>query len=429
MSFSLRAGTVAALVTALSLHVTAISAAITFIGEGAIPATARDQSGLSGLLEDGVTPRDLAGGFGSAIAYTGKRNLYVATPDRGPADGSTTYIDRFYTISIDVTPTRDNRYQVTPRIEKTRLMRSGGKSFFTGSAAAFDDTGSPEGSLRFDPEGVRVGACGDTAFVSDEYGPYIYEFDLNSGKRLRSLNIPNKFLIDFPSAVANDELTRNLSGRQANRGMEGLAISPDGSKLYGIMQSPLIQDGGLDATLKRVGTNNRIVEIDVGTGDVREFLYQMDDKTNGISEIVAVNDHQFLVLERDGKAGSEAKTKKLFAIDTSMATDIRAVKQLPVTGTPAGVAPVSKALFIDMLNPTYGLAGATFPEKLEGLAFGPDLDDGRHLLIVTNDNDFVSAQASRFFAFAIDRGDLAYTPQQISGRGGPKCKSDEGHDS
>ena len=58
--------------------------------------------------------------------------------------------------------------------------------------------------------------------------------------------------------------------------MEGLAISPDGTKLYGIMQSALIQDGGLSGA-SRVGLNNRIVEIDVETGAVRELVYQLED--------------------------------------------------------------------------------------------------------------------------------------------------------
>ena len=69
--------------------------------------------------------------------------------------------------------------------------------------------------------------------------------------------------------------------------MEGLAIAPDGGKLYGIMQSALLQDRGLNAGLSRVGTNNRMVEVDA-TGEVREFLYPLEDKGNGASEIVAV---------------------------------------------------------------------------------------------------------------------------------------------
>jgi hypothetical protein len=47
---------------------------------------------------------------------------------------------------------------------------------------------------------------------------------------------------------------------------------------------------------------------------------------------------------------------------------------------------VKKELFIDLLDPALNLA-PTIPEKLEGLAWGPDLPDGRHVLYVTSDND------------------------------------------
>ncbi len=66
------------------------------------------------------------------------------------------------------------------------------------------------------------------------------------------------------------------------------------------------------------------------------------------------------------------------------------------------MAPASKAPYLDLLDPAFGLAGSNFPEKIEGLAFGPDLADGRHLLLVTSDNDFVATQPTRFFAFALD---------------------------
>lgn len=403
-------------------------AAVTFIGEGSIPGNAVDQSGLTGLLEDGVTPHNLAGGFGSAITYSGRDNFYIATPDRGPADGATSYIDRFYTIRIDLKRQSANSYQVVPEILATRLLRRGGHDFFTGSALAFDATGSPE-SLRFDPEGVRVSHCGNSLFVSDEYGPYLYEFSLTSGKRLRSVPLPNKYLIDFPSATPNVELSKNVAGRQSNRGMEGLAISPDGSKLYGIMQSPLIQDGGLDASNSRIGLNVRILETDTTSGTAREFLYQVDSRSNGISEILAVNDHEFLVLERDGRPGATATFKKIFKIDIGAATDIRDVKQLPTSGTPAGVVAVTKQLFIDLLNPAFGLAGASFPEKIEGLAFGPDLEDGRHLLLVVNDSDFAADQPTRIFAFAIDPLDLpGFQAQDVARRYSADCHRHNGHD-
>lgn len=424
MKISVRKTLVSVVVSGALLGAGAASANIELLGVGSIPGTAVDQSGLTGMLEDGVTPGNLAGGFGSAITYSGFGDSYYATPDRGPADGATSYIDRLYEIRIDVRANAAGAYTVTPSLKKTRLLRNRHNDLFTGSAAAFDATNSTN-SLRFDPEGVRVDACGRSAFVSDEYGPFVYQFSLASGKRIDTIALPNKFLADYPSATPNDELSKNASGRQSNRGMEGLAISPDGSKLYGIMQSPLIQDGGLDAALKRVGTNVRIVEIEVASGAVREFLYPLADKGYGISEIVAVNDHEFLVLERDGKAGANAAFKKIFKIDTAAATDIRAIKQLPQSGIPAAVTPVDKQAFIDMLDPVFGLAGASFPEKIEGLAFGPDLADGRHLLIVTNDNDFAAAQPSKFFAFAIDHYELPnYQPQQIDHRG-DNCAQDK----
>lgn len=70
------------------------SAGITFIGKGSIPGTALDDSGLGYLLEDGLTPANLVGGLGSAITYSGTGDVFYATPDRGPAEGTTTYIDR-----------------------------------------------------------------------------------------------------------------------------------------------------------------------------------------------------------------------------------------------------------------------------------------------------------------------------------------------
>jgi hypothetical protein len=44
------------------------------------------------------------------------------------------------------------------------------------------------------------------------------------------------------------------------------------------------------------------------------------------------------------------------------------------------------------------------PEKIEGMAFGPDLPDGRLLLLLTVDNDFRADVPIR--VFAVDRDDL-----------------------
>jgi Esterase-like activity of phytase len=79
------------------------------------------------------------------------------------------------------------------------------------------------------------------------------------------------------------------------------------------------------------------------------------------------------------------------------------------------VRPVAKRLFLDLLDRRFGLVGPELPAKFEGLAFGPDLADGRHLLLISTDNDFRPREPSRLFAFAIDPTALpGYEPQQFA---------------
>ncbi len=390
-------------VLAAALAVTAPRAAaeIKLVGKTTIPATASDRSGLKDILKGG-TPHNRLGGFGSAIAYTGRGNRYVLVPDRGPNDGNVPYRCRMQ--FFDIALVKD---KLTAALVDTVMLRDSSGENFIGPSSALGKTkaGTP---LRLDPEGVRVGKTG-SIFISDEYGPYVYEFD-RMGHRLRSLPIPAYFQIAHPHADQKIEKRDNTTGRLPNKGMEALAITPDGTKLYGCMQSPLIQDGGGKST------SVRILEIPTQGGATREFLYPLAEPRVAISEIVAINDRQFLVLERDGKTPPGAKKfKKLFKIDLAGASDISAVAKLPVGSIPKSITPVRKELFLDMLAPQFGLDTPDLPDKIEGLAFGPDLADGRHLLLVTSDNDFSGKHATHIYAFAIDPGDLpGYQPQQFA---------------
>ena len=174
------------------------------------------------------------------------------------------------------------------------------------------------------------------------------------------------------------------------------------------MQRPLIQDSVPDAKLpgKRVGKNTRLIEVDIGSGATREFVYPLDSSSNGVSEIVAINDRQFIVLERDSKPGIEAVSKRFYKIDISGVSDVGSLATLPIDTVPEGVVVLKKSLFLDLLDPKFKLAGENFPEKVEGVTFGPDLLDGRHLLIVAIDNDFVAEKPIILHAFAVDRGDV-----------------------
>ena len=130
--------------------------------------------------------------------------------------------------------------------------------------------------------------------------------------------------------------------------------------------------------------------------------------------------------------------KKLYLIDLNQAnapTDLAtsayagttASNGLPATGLPAGIVALKKTLFADIgqilnaatpspftaINGTNGL-----PDKLEGYAWGPDLPDGRHLLLATNDNDFSQQAVVGFpnyiFAFAVDPSDVPQFQPQLT---------------
>jgi hypothetical protein len=391
-------------------------ASIALVGKGAVSGSAIDKSGLEGntcSASDSTlcVPKAILGGWGSDIAYTGHDNVFIAAPDRGPFDGLTdnAYLDRFHFFYM-VTEVGAAFPNIHPVLLDTRFFRNEFGQTFVGAAGAFDN--------RLDPEGIAVAPDG-TFYISDEYGPYIFQFD-RQGNIIRRLSVPDKFAIANPSEVANNELLLNTAGRQANRGMEGLAISPDGTTLFGIMQNALIQDHGLSG-LDRLGLNNRILKIDLRTGVTEEFVYVVDaiNRGQGVNDLLAINDHEFLAIERDNRSNlqtpPQAPTRKtIYKIDVTNATDVSDVASLPAGALPANIKPVSKSLFINLLDPSYNLA-PTIAEKIEGLAWGPDLEDGRHLLYVVSDNDLTPSIATQIYSFAIGADDIALDPQNLPG--------------
>lgn len=421
------------------------SAASSLIAVGSLSGVA-DLSGLNYSLESGVAA-NILGGLGSGLAYAGN-STFLSLPDRGPnadvyntaVDNTTSYIPRFQTLKLSLSPAAAGSalpYQLSASLQGTTLLSSktqlvygsgaaaglgygapagntASKFYFSGRSDNFDSSLSTANSNngRLDPEGIRVSNDGRSVFISDEYGPYVYQFDRLSGQRIKAFALPGNLAAGTPAATEAAELT-NGSGRLSNKGMEGLALTPDGKTLVGIMQSPLIQDGGKNEK------TTRIVTIDIATGATKQFGYKLDDKKNSISEIVAINDHEFLVDERDSKGlgdGSSAGFKKIFKIDLNNATEIGSLSGADNIKNLA----VGKSLFIDVkaaLN-GIGVTDANVPAKLEGLSFGEDLMiDGtlKHTLLLSNDNDFSANVPNNFYVFAVDAADLpAFQAQNIA---------------
>lgn len=416
--------------------------AVTLVARGSVSATTVDFSGLDYKLENGQSANQF-GGLGSALAWAGD-DRFIALPDRGPnatswnvsVDHTTSWVPRFHTLTLKLSarPEGNLPMTLTAELEATTLLYTKDVlaygpfvppiprhrfNYFSGRSDNFDPAtdSQSEFDARLDPEGVRVSNNGKRVYVTDEYGPYVFEFSRSTGKRTRVFKLPPSFAVRTKSALGASEISDNQTGRVANKGMEGLAISPDGSTLFGFEQSPLIQDGG-DG-----GRANRIVKIKLDSGEVSQYAYDnfipSTGKAYNSSEILAINDHAFLVLERDGKGlgdNSAAAVKQLWKVDLAGATEVSHMEGATAL---LAVAP-SKTLFADLraiLN-VAGITDAQIPAKLEGMAFGKDITlDGvrKHTLYVSNDNDFLAVapgglpNPNQFFVFAFEDADLGGT--------------------
>jgi hypothetical protein len=430
------------------------NAAVTLLAIGTLSGSSAganaDLSGLIGLLENGV-PGDMLGGLGSGIAYAGG-DTFLALPDRGPnavrfdplVDDTVSYINRFQTVTMTLTPSAPGSstpFTLTPTLVNTTLLSSstpliygsgvglgvgsGAPAqnnattyYFTGRSDNFGagDSGNAA-DARLDPESIRVSNDGRSVFISDEYGPYVRQFDRATGKLIKTFTLPSNLDVASLSSQGAVEIASNTSGRVANKGMEGLAITPDGKTLVGIIQAPLIQDAAITASRKLL----RIVTIDIATGETHEYGYKLTTGS-GVSDIVAINDHQFLVDERDGDGlgnGDAAVVKQVFEIDLAGATDIT-----NLTGAAAAAAAVAKPALpfvnlVSILNAA-GIPSTEIPAKIEGLAFGPDVVDNgveTHTLYVSNDNDFLPSEAgeNNFYVIGFTDADLpGYVAQSLA---------------
>ncbi len=262
--------------------------------------------------------------------------------------------------------------------------------------AATKDTGMalsgeilPDDPDNVDLEGL-VRLSDGSFWIAEEMGPSIAH--VSADGRILKRFVPANAVQDYAKAEAEivGALPAILSKRQGNRGIEGLAVSPDEKFLYAMVQNPLANP---DIKAYQGARNTRLIKFDrVQEKVVGEWVYQLADPQSfgfdpsprqnepRISEIIVIGEGRLLVLERT------EKTTKLFEITLAGASNIMGSKWDDVATSPSleqlldaqDVVAVNKILRFDTFRDL-----KTAPEKIEGMAF---LQDGSLLLI--NDNDF-----------------------------------------
>lgn len=159
------------------------------------------------------------------------------------------------------------------------------------------------------PAGL-VALIDGTFWVADEHGPSLVHFDAG-GKTLERIT---------PTGTGK-VLPKVLARRRTERGLVGLAITPDGKTLVGMLESPLANPTAPATTASRTV---RLLAFDLATGAIRQFLYLLDNAAFRIGDLAALDTDRFLVVETDARAlaNGVTPTKRIYQIRLAEATDV-----------------------------------------------------------------------------------------------------------
>ncbi|KAG9048256.1 hypothetical protein FS837_000392 [Tulasnella sp. UAMH 9824] len=387
---------------------------------GYIPANARESTG------------DTLGGIGSAIALKagsftkGKNGTFKGTlvvqPDRGyNVDETVDYQGRQHYVNFvlkpyygtaslsfaDAAKTLQLSYKKTILYKDRKGKATTGLDPVSVRPASGGDPILPvpnvktKNQISLDSEGLVLSRDG-SFWISDEYGPYIYHFS-EKGHLLDVIQPP-------PAVVPR------IGGAVNFTSFEGLTASPDGHKLYAMLQSSTMQDGGTDDTTSR---NTRLFVYDIKRHVpklIGEYVVPLPQtakkhKTLAQSDIHYLDGHKFLVLSRDGHGNgddeSQSDYKSVDIFDISGATDIHGAQYDNSTAVSpdgvlaAGVTPATYTPFISLIDNSqlnrFGLHnGGDFDQQLiaakwEGTALASCQESkypDDYFLFVAADNDF-----------------------------------------
>lgn len=344
------------------------------------------------FLDEYVMPLNLnfknsvVGGL-SGIDYDAKKNRYYLISD----DPSQFSPARIYTAQIDL---KENKIDTILITGVTYLLQENGKQF---PKYGTDKSVKPDGeSVRYNPvtkqfiwssEGERLFKNGDTTIVQPGL-----TFISTTGKFLDTIPLPKGF-----------HFTKTESGPRKNALFEGLTYADHYKTLYASLEEPLYQDGP-QAAFEYDKALTRILKFDVATKkNIAQYAYNLgelpvkptvenDWNVNGISEILAINNHTLLVMERAWAKGHDDHAfLKLYLVDLNDAEN--EIDNASFLKNPP--KPLSKKLLFDFDTLNRHI------DNFEGVTFGPKLANGHRSLIFCVDNNFGKSQVQQFFLFEI----------------------------
>jgi hypothetical protein len=323
----------------------------------------------------------------SGIDYDSTRRLYYLISD----DRSALQPARYYSMKLFFT---EKKIDSIGLVSVTTLKQQNGKPY-PNSKQDPAHTPDPE-ALRYDPvrkqmiwtsEGERIVKDEDTVLENPA---------------ITIIRTDGAYLDTFP-IPSNLQMHASENGPRQNGVLEGLSFANNFKTLYVSLEEPLYEDGPRAETT----SNNawvRFYKFDVATKrNTAQYAYLLDPvaypaitkdafKINGIPDILSIDGHQLLVMERSYSTGRLACTIKIFLADLNGAVDVSGIHSLKEQPP---VHPVNKKLLLNM--DSLGM----FVDNVEGMTFGPALPNGHKTLLLVTDNNFSALEKTQFFLFEV----------------------------
>ncbi|MDB2607050.1 esterase-like activity of phytase family protein [Zobellia sp.] len=251
-----------------------------------------------------------------------------------------------------------------------------------------NDNNLPFEDGSVDPESIRITPDGNLIWssegnINDGINPFIRIANVD-GSYKSSISIADKFKVD----------TVETRGPIHNGVFEGLSVSYDKTGYWTSMELPLAQDGP-EPVLEDTDSPVRISYIDQSGTFGKEFAYELDPVVrkfnetaftiNGVVEILEYDTDRFLVLERSFSTGfvDGGNNVKIYDVDASGATDVSDLDSL----LGANYTKATKKLIFDFESVRNQLTGGIV-DNIEGITFGPELENGNRSLVLVADNNF-----------------------------------------
>jgi len=170
----------------------------------------------------------------------------------------------------------------------------------------------------FDTESFQF--AGGALWVADEFGPWLIKADLSGkvlavfetlvdGKPVRSPDHPAVTTPGAPDGAVKFQVRRS-------KGFEGMAASPDGSKLYALLEGALWNEESKGYETLDGRQYLRVLEFDVKAGQWtgRHWKYLLEANHHAIGDFNMIDASTGLIIERDDTEGDVAQACKDGAI-------------------------------------------------------------------------------------------------------------------